>query len=101
MNRRIVKIFIGSKQKSVPAGSGEISPAQSVDLLHEFEDLLLHALAGFAFTGELHQADLLLFVAEIDLPAFFGTSHADPVLMVAAFKAVYIGGDQVLFEEFL
>lgn len=86
---------------SVCPGSGEISPAQSIYLFHELKDLLLHAHAGFTFAGELHQADLLLFVAEIDLPAFFGTSHADPVLMVAAFKAVYIGGDQVLFEEFL
>ena len=86
---------------SVCPGSGEISPAQSIYLFHELKDLLLHAHAGFTFAGELHQADLLLCVAEIDLPAFFGTSHADPVLMVAAFKAVYIGGDQVLFEEFL
>ena len=86
---------------SVCSGSGEIPPAQSVYLFHELEDLLLHAHAGFAFAGKLHQADLVLSVAEIDLPALFGAAHTDPVLMVAAPEAVDIGGNQVLFEEFL
>ena len=88
-------------KRSSNIGSGEIPPAQAVYLFHELEDLLLHAQAGFTFAGELHQADLVLLITEIDLPALFGPSHADLVLMAAAPEAVYIGGDQVLFEESL
>ena len=66
-------------------GSGETFPAQSIELFHYFADFFLHALAGFALSGEPHEADLGLSFAEIDLPfLLFILCYTNAVFVVAA-----------------
>ena len=76
-------------------------PTQSVDLLHDHADLVLHPLAGLALRGELHETDLFLSFTEIDLLAVFVIRDADAVSVVAALHIIQVGGNQMVFEKLL
>ena len=64
-------------------------PRNTVDLFHDFADLVHHMLAGLALRCKLHETDLILLLAEIDLPfVFFGSSQTDPSAVEAALEII-------------
>ena len=70
-------------------GSGETFPCNAVDLFHNFADFVHHVLACFALSRELHEADLILLLAEIDFPAVLPVlAEADPASVRAALEVI-------------
>ena len=56
-------------------------PGKTKHLLHELADLVLHTIAGRCLIYEVHHADLVLLVLEVNCPAVLCLVKADPVLV--------------------
>ena len=71
------------------SGSGEAFPCDAVDLFHDFADFVHHVLACFALSRELHEADLILLLAEIDFPSvLFVLPQTDPSFVRTALEII-------------